>query len=305
MLNGESSRTYCSVTHMQETKEINALFTLIDDPDEEVYHTVSEKIVAYGRNIIPNLEHLWETTLSEDVQERIEMIIHHLHYSDLCTDLTEWKNSAYHDLLCGALLVAKFQYPDLHTAPVLAEIERIRRNVWLELNSFLTPLEQANVLSSILYSYYNLKGTEVNYEHPDEFFLHKVLESKKGNALANGILYQVMCEKLEINARIINIPRQCIIAFYHSDYDVSAYKGHPQDKIHFYVDATTGQAFSHKDVENYFKRISVPPIAAYFKPQSHLRVIQILIEELAKCFTSPVNEYKNRELMKLADLLDQ
>jgi len=28
---------------MQATKEINALFTLIDDPDEEVYYTVSEK----------------------------------------------------------------------------------------------------------------------------------------------------------------------------------------------------------------------------------------------------------------------
>lgn len=42
---------------------------------------------------------------------------------------------------------------------------------------FLTPLEQANVLSSILYNYYNLKGTEVNYEKPDEFFLHKVLQT--------------------------------------------------------------------------------------------------------------------------------
>jgi hypothetical protein len=41
----------------------------------------------------------------------------------------------------GALLVAKFQYPDLHTVPVIQEIEKIKRNVWLELNSFLTPLE--------------------------------------------------------------------------------------------------------------------------------------------------------------------
>ena len=70
--------------HMQETREINALFTLIDDPDEEVYSTVSEKIVAYGKNIIPNLEHLWETTLSADVQERIEMIIHHLIFRFAC-----------------------------------------------------------------------------------------------------------------------------------------------------------------------------------------------------------------------------
>ncbi len=289
---------------MQETKEINALFTLIDDPDEEVYSTVSEKIVAYGKNIIPNLEHLWETTLSEDVQERIEMIIHHLHYSDLTRDLTEWRDSAYHDLLFGALLVAKYQYPDLQTTPVLQDIEKIRRNVWLELNSFLTPLEQANVLSSIVYNYYNLKGVEVNYENPDEFFIHKVLGAKKGNALTNGIIYQVLCDLLDINAKIINIPKQCIIAFYHSDYEEATHMGHPQDKIHFYVDATTGQAFSHKDVENYFNRISVPLSPAYFKPQSHKRIIQVLLEETGKCFDSPTKDYKRKELMQLADLLD-
>ncbi len=290
---------------MQETKEINALFTLIDDPDEEVYSTVSDKIVAYGRNIIPNLEHLWETTLSEDVQERIEMIIHHLHFSDLQNDIIEWRDGAYHDLLFGALLVAKFQYPDLHTTPVLQEIEKIRRNVWLELNSFLTPLEQANVLSSIMYNYYNLKGVEVNYENPDEFFLHKVVESKKGNALANGLLYQIMCEQLDINAKIINIPKQCIIAFYHSDYDAPLHVGHPQDKIHFYVDATTGQAFSHKDVENYFTRISIAPTPAHFKPQSHKKIIQVLLKEVAKCFNRSSNEYKQRELLLLAGILDK
>ncbi len=290
---------------MQETKEINALFTLIDDPDEEVYSTVSDKIVAYGRNIIPNLEHLWETTLSEDVQERIEMIIHHLHFSDLQNDMIEWRDGAYHDLLFGALLVAKFQYPDLHTTPVLQEIEKIRRNVWLELNSFLTPLEQANVLSSIMYNYYNLKGVEVNYENPDEFFLHKVVESKKGNALANGLLYQIMCEQLDINAKIINIPKQCIIAFYHSDYDAPLHVGHPQDKIHFYVDATTGQAFSHKDVENYFTRISIAPTPAHFKPQSHKKIIQVLLKEVAKCFNRSSNEYKQHELLILAALLDK
>jgi regulator of sirC expression with transglutaminase-like and TPR domain len=288
---------------MQETREINALFTLIDDPDEEVYSTVSEKIVAYGRNIIPNLEHLWETTLSADIQERIEMIIHHLHYEDLTRDLVEWRDGDCDELLQGAMLVAKYQYPDLNEILALQDVEKIRRNVWLELNSFLTPLEQANVLSSIIYNYYKLKGVEVNYEHPDDFFIHKVLESKKGNALTNGVLYQVMCDLLDINAKIINIPKQCIIAFYHSDYDPVTYMGHPQDKIHFYVDATTGQAFSHKDVENYFKRLSVPPAAAYFKPQSHKKIIQVLLAEVAKCFDLPSNQYKQEELRRLAELL--
>ena len=168
---------------MQENREISALFTLIDDPDEEVFSTVSERIVHYGCSIIPNLENLWENSTSDDVQDRIEMLIHRLHFSDLVNDLTEWRDSAYHDLLLGSLLISKFQYPELHTTPVLQEIEKIRRNVWLELNSYLTPLEQANVISSILYNYYNLKGTEVSYINPDHFLINKVLQSKKGKLI--------------------------------------------------------------------------------------------------------------------------
>ena len=79
---------------MQATKEIDALLTLIDDPDEEVYFTVSEKLIAYGKAIIPNLEHLWETTLNDSIQERIEKIIHRLHYSDLSADFVDWRDGA-------------------------------------------------------------------------------------------------------------------------------------------------------------------------------------------------------------------
>ena len=290
---------------MQQTKELNALFTLIDDPDVEVYSSVSARIVDFGKAIIPNLENLWENTLSEEVQERIANLIHRLHFTDLTNDFIEWRDHKSNDLLQGALLVAQYQYPDLQTVPILQDIEKIRRNVWLELNSYLTPLEQANVLSSIIYNYYNLKGNEVTYNKPDEFFVNRVLATKQGNAISNGIIYQVMCELLDINAMIINIPKQFIIAFFQDDYDPATYIGHPQNKISFFVDATTGNVHSHNDIENYFKRISVPPIKSYYKPISHKRSIQILIEELSKCYDRPSNRFKQLELLQLADLLDK
>lgn len=289
---------------MQETTELNALFTLIDDPDELVYSSVTERLVAYGKPVIPNLEHLWETTPNQAIQERIEMIIHRLHFTDLQQDLTEWKNSACPDLLFGALLVAKFQYPDLQTTPVIQDIEKIRRNVWLELNSFLTPLEQANVLSSIIYNYYHLKGIELKYDNPDEFFLHKVLESKKGNAIANSIIYQVICEKLEINARLIQIPKQSLIAFYHSDTDFDDNNQYYRDQIHFFIDATNGQAYSHNDIETYLNRLGKIADPNYFKPRSNSAIICKLIKELSKCFTNPDQQYKQEELIQLANIME-
>lgn len=287
---------------METTKEISALFTLIDDPDEEVFGVVSDKIIDYGKNIIPSLEHLWETTPDEGIQHRIELIIHRLHYRDLSEDFRQWNISGHHDLMLGALLTSKFQYPDLTTAPVLQEIEKIRRNIWLELNNYLTPLEQINIVTSILYSYYGLKGGEVNYQETNEFLLHKVLEAKRGNQVSNGILYLVLAELLDIPVKAIQVPKQFVLAYFKPGYSDENLQD-PQDKIEFYIDPTSGQVFTQKDVQSYFKRISVESSPSFFKPQNNKSVIRYLLEESSKCFTDQKNSYKQQELLDLANLL--
>jgi regulator of sirC expression with transglutaminase-like and TPR domain len=288
---------------MEETKEISALFKLIDDPDEEVFGAVSSKIVDFGKTIIPNLEHLWENTPSEHIQERIELIIHRLHYTDLTEDFRQWTLAGHHDLLVGALLVSKFQYPDLATSATLVEVEKIRRNIWLELNNYLTPLEQIRIVTGILYSYYNLKGNEVAYTDVNEFLIHKVLESKRGNQLSNGILYLIFCDLLDIPVKAVSIPKQFVLAYFKPGYSDEATDDY-QSKIEFFIDPSSGMVFTHKDVDNYFKRISVPPVPSYFKPLSNKKVIQQLLEETSKCFETEKDLYKKDELLKLAALLD-
>ena len=288
---------------METTKEISALFTLIDDPDEEVFGAVSEKIIDYGKNIIPSLEHLWETIPDESIQQRIELLIHRLHYRDLTEDLRQWNVSGHHDLMLGALLASKFQYPDLTTTPVLQEIEKIRRNIWLELNNYLTPLEQINIMTSILYSYYGLKGGEINLQEVNEFHLNKVLEAKRGNQVSNGILYLILAELLDIPVRAINIPKQFVLAYFKPGYSDENLEI-PQEKIEFYIDPISGQVFTQKDVKSYFKRISTEPEPSCFKPLNNKDVIRILLKETSKCFDDEKNSYKQKELLDLANLLD-
>ena len=86
---------------MQKTaEEIQALFKLIDDPDEEVYSTISNRILHYGSPIIPDLEHLWESTLDEVSLERIEMMIYQLRLQDLKEALIAWKSKSGNDKDC-------------------------------------------------------------------------------------------------------------------------------------------------------------------------------------------------------------
>ena len=81
--------------------------------------------------------------------------------------------------------------------------------------------------------------------------------------------------------------------------------GHRGDRPGFYIDPLNGQIYSHKDVENYFKRISVPPTPSYFKQLSNRRIIQHLLEEYSKCFANDTSLYKKNDLLFLAKLLEE
>lgn len=73
-----------------KNEEIKALFTLIDDPDEEVFSTISNRLLDYGTPIIPDLENLWENTLEETTLERIEKMIYRLRLKDIQQQLRDW-----------------------------------------------------------------------------------------------------------------------------------------------------------------------------------------------------------------------
>jgi regulator of sirC expression with transglutaminase-like and TPR domain len=289
---------------MQKEAEISALFKLIDDPDEEVFNTIADRLLNYGTPIIPDLEHLWENTLDEATLERIEIMIYKLRLQDLKEAFIEWKSKPDPSLFEGALLVTKFQFPELTIDSLRHQMEKIRRNIWLELNNYLTPLEQANVIRNILFSYYQIKGVEVNYEKPEEFLISAPLQSKKGNAIANTLLYAELCQQLEIQAQFINIPKQCIIAFYASDWDPEEIVPNPQEFIQFYVEGTTGNAFSQKDLDQYMIRSNIEPKNSYYKALSNVKIIKKHLLEFAKCFNSPTLQYKQKDLTDLADLLD-
>lgn len=289
---------------MLKNKEIKALLHLIDDPDEEIFHSVSEKIVSIGKSIIPNLEELWDNINNESVQERIESLIHRLHFKDLQTEFSNWQLQSP-DLLSGSIIVAKYHYPDILPTPILQEIEKLRRNVWLELNNYLTPIEQINVLNSIFYNYYKQKGVELNYEHPDLFLINKTLETKTGNSISNGIIYLILCNLLDVPVRAVNIPNQFLLGYFDEQYQIMNPSGHSSQKILFYIEPMTGQMYSHNDIERYFKTIAVTPSNNYFRSLSNVRIINLLLEELSKCFDNDHNRYKMDEIKLLAKMLEK
>lgn len=283
---------------MESNRETQALLSLIDDPDKVVYESVSERIRCIGKSMIPSLEALWEGTLEESVQDRIEMLIHKLHFDELRQEFGRWSSQEQPDLLEGSFLVSRYKFPELDLSGYRKELDRICKSVWLELNNYLTPLEQINVLNKVLFTYHSFKGVDISYNNQEDFLVHKLLDTRRGNSIANGILYQTVCGILDIPVRAIRIPRQFILAYFDRNRDQSTSKSR-QSSILFYIDPMSGQIFTKKDVDHYFGRISMEPAPEHFKSMHPRNIIAFQIEEFAKCFDDEKSRYKQSELLGL------
>lgn len=288
---------------MLPDKEINALLQLVDDPDDEVFETVAAKIIRYGRQIIPKLETVWESTFDKLTQDRMELLIHQVRYNDLLEEVTEWSKNSNPDLLRGAILIAKYEYPDINIPALLAEFDQLRRSVWLELNNYLTPLEQVNVLNTILYTHYKFAGNELTDRNIGNFFVNKLFDTKQGNSYSIGIVYLAICELLDIPIFAVEVPQQFLFAYIDTLYSFFSNDPNGIQQIQFYIEPTTGMAYTQTDLDNYLKKLKQYEKANKVQPLTNKEIICKLIDQLSNCFQYKNDEVKIIELKQLRAII--
>jgi regulator of sirC expression with transglutaminase-like and TPR domain len=265
---------------MKNTKEIKALFHLLDDPDKEIFDTVSDKLVHFGKEIIPNLEHYWEQTNDNIIQERIEDIIHKLNYNDTYEEIKNWYHAEKPDLLGGALLLSKYRFPAMKEDDCRKTLKSLYQSCWLELHNYLTPLEQINIINSVFYNMYKFNGFDLEVNNANHYFISEVLETRQGNNYSLGTIYQLLCEMLDIPVFAIQLPRQHLLAYFDTTYNFFDKEEQQRQKIQFYIDANSGSIFTQNDVDMYLKKYNFAEVDSIYKPLSNQEIILTTIESL-------------------------
>jgi regulator of sirC expression with transglutaminase-like and TPR domain len=282
-------------------KEINALITLLDDPDEGIFSSVKNKLLDMGEKVIPLLENAWETSFNPTLQTRIENIIHRIQFEKIQEALAIWKKGEKNDLWEGVMLIARYQYPDLKEEKLLKQIQLMRQDVWLELNEQLTALEKVKVINHIIFDVHRFSGNTENYNSPENSFLNSVIENKKGNPLSLGIVYLLIAHQLELPLYGINLPEHFVLAYIDESYDQTA---DPEDKILFYINPfSRGAVFSRREIDMFLKQLNIAPEKMYYTPCNNVDIVRRLIRNLISAYTKQGNTEKTDELEELIRIL--
>lgn len=286
-------------------KELEALISLLDDPDSEVYGHVSDKLTSLGLPIIPKLEHFWEEAFDSILQDRIGQIIHLIQLDDLKAKFQQWIDGGTRDLYDGAVLVARYQYPDLDEALLKTEVEHIRRAIWLEMNYHLTPFEQVNVFNHVFYTLMGYSGKTEEKHDSKGFFLNNVIEHKKGNALSLGVLYLILAQDLDMPVYGVDLPRHFVLAFTKDFMESFAGNEDTRDQVIFYINALNkGTIFTRNEIKLFLKKMDMEPKDEYFTPIDNKAVVRLLLQNLALAYEDENEHDKAKEVNELVQLLD-
>ena len=262
---------------MLKDKNIQALLQLLDDPSNEVFNHVSQGILKQGEDIIPELEKAWETSLNEVLQERIENLIQEIQFSSTQKQLIEWKENNSTDLLYGAYLIAKYQYPDLKYDTILNSFNKIKQDVWLEISTNLTALEKVQVLNHIFYKIHEFSGNSTNFFAPQNSYLNHVFETQKGNPITLGIIYISLAQQLDIPIYGVSMPRNFILAYLDENNLDNPY----EDEILFYINPyNKGTVLGKREIDYFLKQQKLESKESYYKPCTNIEIIKNLILNL-------------------------
>ncbi len=279
--------------------EVSALISLLDDPDEEVYRHIKDKLLSMGIQVIPVLEDAWEHSFDTLIQSRIESIIHKIQFEKTLRDLTEWLKPGNQKLLDGALLIAKYQYPDIDEDKVRKHIDQIRQDIWLEINTNLTALEKVKVLNHIIFEVHGFSGNTTNYHAPQNSYLNNVLESKKGNPLSLSILYSIIAEDVGIPIFGVNLPEHFILA-YIDETTLTEEGGLEDAKVLFYINPfSKGSVFNKREIDSFLKQLKLDPQPSFYEPCSNADILRRLLRNLIISYEKLGYPNKIEELKQL------
>lgn len=282
-------------------KEIEALISLLDDPDTEVVNEVTDNLTKKGLDVIPQLEKAWESTFDEVLQLRLENVIQHIQLYFTKENLKKWVRTGAENILEGAFYIARYQYPDINISSINKEIDKIRKDVWLEINNNLTAFEKIKILNYVMFDMYNYSNNKANVNSPHNSYINQVIKTKKGNPITLSIIYLSVANKLNLPVFGVCFSESFLLA-YRDEHGIY-HSGDEYKNILFYINPNDNCTILDNHEADYL--ISEPIIekeGTYLTTCSNIDILILLVNDLIYSYEkSGLNEIAEnyQELLKI------
>jgi len=278
---------------------LDALISLLDDQDELVFRSVKEKLISLGTSVLPSLEEALLSTDSILHATKLQEVIVLLKKEIIVDKLRQWIGAENRTLLDGWLLVSSVHHPNISKEKIENSIQKIYREVWLEVTESMTSLEKVAVINHILFRINNFEISSSEVPNVENLVLDKLLFSKTGDVYSLTILYLIIARNLHIDLLPIMLANKLLLV-YEDNLAATLAFGASTDKYLFYINvAHRGSVISPKEVQFlYDKSLKYGKVVT--RVETDISLVKKLLNLMYLVYT---NDGEQEKLLLTEDLL--
>lgn len=106
----------------------------------------------------------------------------------------------------AALSIAQDADPDLNLVAFQAEIDTLAEKLRQRLPDDASDMQKLRMLNHYFYNELGFSGNVNDYYHPDNSYLHRVLETRRGIPISLAVLYMELAQQIRLNVHGISFP---------------------------------------------------------------------------------------------------
>ena len=191
-----------------------ALISLLADEDEAIYQIVREKLLSFGPVVA---QWLSGYAISNEplLRRRAQGIINHFilqntdrQFLGFC--LTQGEQF---DMERGALLLARTQYPSVNLEGYGALLDSYAGDLRTRLDLHGPAARILGTINEYLYDELKFAGSDQDYYDPQNSYLNRVLDRRRGNPISLCLVYLLLASRLHLPMVGIGLPGHFLCRF--------------------------------------------------------------------------------------------
>ncbi|EDY84731.1 hypothetical protein VDG1235_4364 [Verrucomicrobiia bacterium DG1235] len=194
----------------------DAFRSLLDDPSPSVQKALVEELSRIGISAIAFLEDL-SAGSNRMLALHARRILQEIENANPSREFRKFISSQNYELETGAIMLCRVAYPELKAADICTQIDAIADRCRELIAKPISPRERCVVINRVLFHELEFRGNAEDYENPDNSFLNRVLETKKGLPISLSILYLLVAQRLGADLDPIAYPGHFLVGSFEED----------------------------------------------------------------------------------------
>lgn len=193
-----------------------AFRSLLDDPSPLVQKALIDELSRLG---LPAFDFLQELSSGGNriLALHARRILRELENANPTEEFRKFIRSQNYELETGAIMLSRVAFPELKAGDICTQIDAIANRCRELIAKPISSRERCVVINRVLFHEFGFRGNAEDYENPDNSFINKVLETKKGLPISLSILYLLVAHRLGAELDPVAYPGHFLVGSFEED----------------------------------------------------------------------------------------